>query len=96
MPSERINIVYLDFANAFDNVNNKPLMEKLVKHRVGRSVVWINESITSKPHIVVPNGNKFLESEVLSGVPQGSVLVAIMFIIMVHNIYDKTKEAIAH
>ena len=93
--NERMDIVYLDFAKAFDKVDHKIILEKLVKHRIGGNIgKWIKEFLIGRKQIVIANGHRSDEAEVLSGVPQGTVLAAILFVIMIYDIDEKVKEAI--
>ena len=93
--NQRLDVVYLDFAKAFDKVSHKIVLEKLVKHKIGGLIgKWIKEFLTKRKQVVVINGCKSNESEVLSGVPQGTVLAAILFVIMIHDINEDAKEVI--
>jgi len=68
LANERIDIVYLEFAKAFDKVNHTKLIAKVMKQTI-RGLVrrWMKELITCRTQIEVANGNKSEESEVLSG-----------------------------
>ena len=93
--NQRLDVVYLDFAKAFDKVSHKIVLEKLVKHKIGGLIgKWIKEFLTNRKQVVVVKGCKSNESEVLSGVPQGTVLAAILFVIMIHDINEDAREVI--
>ena len=66
-----MDIVYLDFAI---------LMEKIAKNKIkGKLGKWIREFWRDRKYRVVTNGEMSKEQEVKSGVPQGTVLAAILF-----------------
>merc|ERR1712121_45952 len=70
--------VYLDFAKAFDKVDHKILLEKVKKHGIGGKIGrWIEEFLKDRKFRVVVNGCMSDEAEVLSRVPQGTVLAAL-------------------
>ena len=83
----RIDTVYLDFAKAFDKVDHNILMRKVEKHRIkGKVGKWIREFLTDRKYRVVANGEMSEIQSVLSGVPQRTVLAAVLFIIMMSDI----------
>ena len=91
----RIDTVYLDFAKAFDKVNHKILLQKLVKHKIkGKIGIWIKEFLSDRKYRVVANGEISEEQDVQSGVPQGTVLAAVLFVIMISDIDEEVKRSI--
>ena len=92
---KRIDTVFLDFAKAFDKVDHKILLEKVKKHRIGGKIGrWIEEFIKDRKFRVVVNGYMSEEENVISGVPQGTVLAAILFVIMISDIDENVKKSI--
>ena len=89
------DVVYLDFAKAFDKVDHNILAKKIRKHyivdKVGR---WIKEFLKNRKQIVIANDEKSDEAEVISGVPQGTVLAAVLFVIMIADIDSNVKESV--
>ena len=91
----RIDTVYLDFAKAFDKVNHKILLQKVIKHKIkGKIGRWILEFLCNRKYKVVANGETSELHEVISGVPQGTVLGAILFVIMISDIDEEVEKCI--
>ncbi|MCP4255334.1 MAG: hypothetical protein GY775_18410, partial [Candidatus Scalindua sp.] len=81
---KRLDTVFLDFAKAFDKVDREILLEKVKKDKFrGKIGKWIKEFLTNRKFRVVANGCMSEEGDVISGVPQGTVLAAILFVIMI-------------
>ena len=80
-------MIYLDFSKAFDKVPHKRLLHKIESHGIsGNVAAWIGEWLCDRKQQVVLNGKFSRLQDVLSGVPQGSVLGPILFLIFVNDI----------
>ena len=87
--------MFLDFAKAFDKVNHEILLQKVAKQKIkGKIGLWIQEFLDNRKYRVVVNGEMSEVNDVLSGVPQGTVLAAILFVIMISDIDEDVKRSI--
>ena len=78
-----MDVVYLDFQKAFDKVPHQRLL--LNAHGIGNDVItWIEKWLTHRRQRVIVDGEISNWKSVLSGVPQGSVLGPILFLIYIY------------
>lgn len=80
--------IFIDFAKAFDKVPHSKLIDKLVSIGINSSIIaWIKMYLSNRTQYVTVNNAASDPLEVFSGVPQGSVLGPILFLIYVNDIY---------
>ncbi len=82
-----MDLVYLDFAKAFDSVNRRLLLAKLKSSCVGGAVQnWIKLYLSTRSYQVQIDGVLSREAACLSGVPQGSVVGPLLFLLYINDL----------
>ena len=90
------DVIYLDFAKAFDKVDHVILLKKLYAHGIrGKVLMWLHSYLTNRWQTVVINGEHSKPAKVISGVPQGTVLGPILFIIYLNDLESCIKNSVA-
>ena len=87
---KNVDVIYLDFAKAFDKVDFKILLTKLNKLGISGDIYkWIKSFISDREQFVVVDGHFSRKSPVVSGVPQGSVLGPLLFLLLIGDIDEE-------
>ncbi len=88
-----IDCIYMDYAKAFDKVPHRRLVGKLSAYGITQEIVnWIEAFLTNRHQQVAVNGELSRMEKMKSGIPQGSVLGPLLFVIYINDLPDQLES----
>lgn len=83
-------VLYMDFSKAFDTVNHSCLLQKLPYYGInGVELEWLSDYLFNRKQLVVYEGIYSNVESITHGVPQGSILGPLLFLILVNDLQSQ-------
>ena len=86
---KNLDVVYLDYKKAFDKADHGVILHRLREKGIsGNLGKWIDSFLKDRSQTVIANNKMSRPEKIISGVPQGSVLGPLLFLVLIDNLTD--------
>ncbi len=92
---ELTGVVFLDIQKAFDSIDHDVLLEKMIFYGVSQNELkWFQSYLTNRYQQCQINGVLSKKGKTISGVPQGSILGPLLFLIYINDLPNCLKSTV--